>query len=84
MNEDIILSSAKKTGKIVTCENHSVINGLGSAVAELLSEKYPVKMKRVGIQNRYGQVGKLEYLKKEYQISCDNIVSNVKDLLKSN
>ncbi|MBS6063868.1 transketolase family protein [Criibacterium bergeronii] len=84
LNEDIILSSAKKTGKIVTCENHSVINGLGSAVAELLSEKYPVKMKRVGIQNRYGQVGKLEYLKKEYQISCDNIVSNVKDLLKSN
>lgn len=80
LDENTILNSVKQTGKVVSCENHSIIGGLGCAVAELLIEKYPVKMKRVGVQNRFGQVGQLSYLKKEYNLTCDDIVKAVKEL----
>ena len=81
IDKDLIIKYAKQTGKIVTCENHSIHNGLGSAVAEVLSENYPVKMKRVGINERYGQVGTLDFLMKEYGLTSDNIYEEAKKLL---
>lgn len=81
IDKDLIIKYAKQTGKIVTCENHSIHNGLGSAVAEVLSENYPVKMKRVGINERYGQVGTLDFLMKEYGLISDNMYEEAKKLL---
>lgn len=74
IDRDIIVKYAKLTGKIVTCENHNVHNGLGSAVAEVLAEEYPVPMRFIGVKDRYGQVGSLDFLKKEYQLTADDIV----------
>lgn len=80
IDEDIVLKSAEKTGKVVTCENHNVMNGLGSAVAELLSEKLPTKMYRIGVREKFGQVGKLDYLMKEYKLTDKDIEEAVNRL----
>lgn len=74
IDRDVIVKYAKLTGKIVTCENHNVHNGLGSAVAEVLAEEHPVPMRFIGVKDRYGQVGSLDFLKKEYQLTADDIV----------
>ena len=81
IDKELIIKYAEKTGKIVTCENHSIHNGLGSAVAEVLAENYLAKMRRVGIKERYGQVGTLDYLMKEYEITAEDIYKNAKELL---
>ncbi|WP_392561575.1 transketolase family protein [Orbus sturtevantii] len=73
-----IVKYAKLTGKIVTCENHNIHNGLGSAVAEVLVEEYPVPMRFIGVKDRYGQVGTLDFLKQEYQLTADDIINAVK------
>jgi len=57
IDKDLIVEVAKKTGKVITAEEHSIIGGLGSAVAEVLSEEYPVKIKRIGIKDQFGQSG---------------------------
>ena len=74
IDKDCIIKSARKTKRVVTCENHNIIGGLRSAVSEVLSENYPVIIKSIGIKDRFGQVGKLPYLKKEYGLEVDNIV----------
>ena len=58
----ILVASAKKTGYVVTAENQNVLGGLGGAVCEILSEQFPVKVKRLGMMDRFGEVGTLEYL----------------------
>lgn len=82
IDRDIIVKYAKKTGRIVTCENHNVHNGLGSAVAEVLVEEYPVPMRRVGVKDRYGQVGTQEFLQQEYGLTAGDIVKAAKELIK--
>lgn len=77
IDRETIIKYAKLTGKIVTCENHNIHNGLGSAVAEVLAEEHPTPMKFIGIKDRYGQVGTLEFLQKEYQLTADDIVNTV-------
>lgn len=77
IDRETIVKYAKLTGKIVTCENHNIHNGLGSAVAEVLAEEHPTPMKFIGIKDRYGQVGTLEFLQKEYQLTADDIVNTV-------
>ncbi len=57
IDEDAIVSAAKETGAIVTAENHSIIGGLGGAVAEVLAEKYPAPLERIGIRDVFGEVG---------------------------
>ena len=57
LDEELVLASAAKTGKVVTAEEHSIIGGLGGAVAETLSEKLPTKMCRIGIMDRFGESG---------------------------
>lgn len=77
----LIKHYAKKTGRIVTCENHSIHNGLGSAVAEVVVESCPVPMRRVGVKGRYGQVGTQEWLQQEYGLTAADIVGAARELL---
>ncbi|MEG2018581.1 MAG: transketolase C-terminal domain-containing protein [Clostridium sp.] len=78
IDSDLIIKSAKETGAIVTAENHSVINGLGAAVAEVVMAKCLVPMERVGVQDRFGQVGDVEFLKKEYGLTAEEIANKAK------
>lgn len=79
LDSDIIIAAAKETGSIITAEEHSVIGGLGSAVAEVLSQNCPVSMKLIGIQDRFGQSGKPALLMEEYNITSNDIVLAVRE-----
>ncbi|MHB8061811.1 MAG: transketolase family protein [Ruminiclostridium sp.] len=74
LDEELILQSARKTGAVVVAENHSIINGLGSAVAECLSENHQVPLQRVGIRDHFGEVGFTEFLKGKYGLTDKEIV----------
>ena len=78
LDEEIILKAAKECGKVVTCEEHSVIGGLGEAVAALLSEKLPTPMRRVGVNDVFGHSGPAWDLLKQFGLCAENIVSVVK------
>ena len=81
LDKDTIIKCAKETGKVLTAEEHSVIGGLGSAVAEVLATNCPVKMAMVGQEDCFGQSGKPAELKEAYGLTCENIVNKAKDLL---
>lgn len=81
LDEETILKSAKKTGKVIVAENHNIIGGLRSAVCECLSEKHPVKVTPIGIKDRFGQVGKMPFLKKEYNMDVESIVKAVNSVI---
>ena len=83
IDHDLILEYAKKTGCILTCENHQIVNGLGSAVAEVLAESRPTLMKRLGVNEQFGQVGDVEYLKQAYGFTPENVKAYALDLLKT-
>lgn len=78
LDTDMVLESARKTGAVVTAENHSIIGGLGSAVAETLIENHPVPMKRVGVTDHFGEVGKTDYLMDKYGLRAKDIVNAAK------
>lgn len=78
IDKDIIIKAAKETGAIVTAEEHNVIGGLGSAVAEVLCESCPVPMLRVGVQDKFGKSGKPAILLEEYGLTAKNIAENAK------
>lgn len=82
IDKDLIIESAKKTGAIVTAEEHNIIGGLGGAVAEVLSEECPTPMVRVGIKDIFGQSGKPMELVKLYEISALDIALAVKKVKK--
>ncbi len=77
LDVDTLVKSVKKTGAIVTCENHNVMGGLRSAVAETLMENYPVPLESVGVKEQLGEVGKLAYLKKAFNMTKEDIVDAV-------
>ena len=81
IDEDIIVKAAKETGAIVTAEEHNIIGGLGSAVAEVLAEKCPTPMVRVGIQDKFGKSGKPAQLLKEYGLTPENIAAKAKEAI---
>lgn len=81
MDEELIVRCAKETGAVVTIEDHSVTGGLGSAVAEVLSEKAPTPLRRIGVQNVFGQSGKPADLLKLYHMMPQDIVNAAKDLV---
>jgi transketolase len=81
LDNELVIRYAMKTKAVISCENHQVINGLGSAVAECLSENYPVKMKRIGIQDEFGEVGTQDYLQKRFGLTAENIVTASCELL---
>jgi transketolase len=82
LDEATILKSVKKTGKVVTLEEHQIIGGLGSAVAELLSGKYPTKLLRIGMKDSFGESGDYKELKDKYGLSSHNIVKEVINFIK--
>ncbi len=82
LDTDAILREAKKTEAVVTAENHSIINGLGGAVAECLSQNYPTPIKMVGVKDHFGEVGMQEFLAKKYGLTAEEIVKNCKEVLK--
>jgi transketolase len=82
IDAELVLAYAAKTGAILTCENHQVINGLGSAVAEVLTENHPVPMKRIGIADEFGEVGDLDYLMQRFGLTAGHIAAHAKELVK--
>lgn len=77
LDEELVKKVAQKTGKIVTVEEHSIIGGLGSAVAEVLSEQYPVKMLRIGIEDTFGESGPAIQLLKRYGLDANGIYRKI-------
>lgn len=75
LDEELVLKAAKETGAIVTAENHQVSCGLGSAVANVLTQKCLVPQERIGIQNRFGQVGPQDFLMEQYNLTAADIVA---------
>ncbi|MTI71517.1 MAG: transketolase family protein [Firmicutes bacterium] len=82
IDKDIIIKAAKETKAIVTAEEHSIIGGLGSAVTEVVSENAPIKVKRVGIKDVFGESGKADELIEKYGLTADNLTKEVKEVLK--
>ncbi|MBQ3389797.1 MAG: transketolase family protein [Firmicutes bacterium] len=81
IDEEILIKAAKETKGIVTAEEHSVIGGLGSAVAEVTAKNAPAKIKMIGIQDRFGQSGKPNQLMAEYNLTAADIVKACKEIL---
>ena len=81
IDKDIIIKAAKETGAIVTCEEHSIIGGLGSAVSEVLCENTPCIMRRVGVKDIFGRSGKPANLFEVYGLDEKTIIENVKDAI---
>jgi transketolase len=81
LDRDIILKAAEETGAIVTAEEHSIIGGLGGAVAEFLAEKHPTPIKRVGIHDRFGISGKAEELLKYFGLTPEDLADAAREVL---
>jgi len=79
VDEELVLEAADKCGKIITCEEHSIVGGLGEAVCALLSEKKPTPVKRIGVNDVFGYSGPANDLLKEFGLSAEHIVEVAKD-----
>ena len=82
LDEELVIAAARKCGKVITCEEHSVIGGLGEAVASCLAEKCPTLVKRIGVNDEFGHSGPAVELLKQFGLSCENIVATAKELCK--
>ena len=82
LDNETIINSAKKTNKVITIENHSIIGGLGSAVCELLSEKYPTKVTRIGTNDEFGQSGTAKELMAFYGLNAEKLAQKITGLIK--
>jgi len=82
LDEELVLAAAKKCGKVITCEEHSVIGGLGEAVCAVLSEKLPTPVKRIGVNDEFGHSGPAAALLKQFGLSAERIVEVAKDFCK--
>ncbi len=82
VDKQSILSAARDTGAIVTAENHSILNGWGSAVAEVVCEEHPIPMRRVGVRDHFGEVGKIPFLLEKYHMTSVDITKALKEVLK--
>ena len=82
LDEELVIEAAKKCGKIITCEEHSVIGGLGEAVAAVLSEKCPTPLRRIGVNDEYGHSGPAVDLLKQFGLSAEHIVEVAKEMCK--
>lgn len=78
LDTELLVKSASKTGAVVTAEEHNVIGGLGGAVCEALSEKLPVPVLRVGVEDKFGKSGKVPVLLEEYGLTAQNIAAKAK------
>ena len=82
LDEELVLCAAKKCGKIITCEEHSVIGGLGEAVCGVLSEKLPTPVRRIGVNDEFGHSGPAVKLLEQFGLCASNIVKVAKDFCK--
>lgn len=82
IDKTTIINSAKKTNRVITIENHSIIGGLGSAVCEVLSENYPVKVTRIGTNDEFGQSGTAKELMKYYGLNSERLAEKIMGLIK--
>ncbi|MGM9590847.1 MAG: transketolase family protein [Faecousia sp.] len=82
LDEELVLAAARKCGKIITAEEHSVIGGLGEAVCSLLSEKLPTPVKRIGVNDEFGHSGPAGALLKAFGLCAENIVATAKEFCK--
>lgn len=82
IDKDIIVKAARETGAIVTAEEHTIYGGLGSAVAEVLVENYPVPMARVGVEDTFGRSGTVPALMEYYGLTAKDIADKVKEVIK--
>ena len=82
LDEELVIASAKKTGKVVTAEEHSVIGGLGSAVCDCLSEKHPTPVLKIGMQDQFGESGPAAALVEKYGLDGKGIYEKVKAFVK--
>ncbi len=82
LDSELVIEAAKETGKVVTVEEHSVIGGLGSAVCDVLSENFPTKVMKIGINDTFGESGPAVELVKKYGLDADSIYAKVKEFAK--
>lgn len=82
LDREIIAASVRKTGRVVTVENHTVNGGLGSAVAETLCEEQPAFLRRLGFQDHFGETAKLDYMMHKYRIDACAIIETVRNIVK--
>lgn len=82
LDEELVLAAAKDCGKLITCEEHSVIGGLGEAVASVLSEKLPTPLRRIGVNDEYGHSGPAAALLKQFGLSAEHIAEVAKEMCK--
>jgi len=83
LDEEEVMAAARETGCIVTAENHTILGGLGSAVAEVVSERRPVPVVRVGIADSFGAIGPVEWLAEKYGLSTSHIVAACRRALRA-
>ena len=81
LDEELVIAAAKETGRVVTVEEHSVIGGLGSAVADVLAEKAPTKMLKIGVNDTFGESGPAVALIKKYGLDAESIYKKVKEFV---
>ena len=79
LDKELVIASAKKTGKVVTVEEHSIIGGLGGAVCEALSEEAPTPVLRIGVKDTFGESGPAEALLKKYQLDGEGVYAQIKE-----
>lgn len=82
LDEELVIASAKKTGRVITVEEHSIIGGLGEAVCAVLSEKCPTAVKRIGVNDEFGHSGPAKDLLKQFGLSAENIVDTARQMVK--
>ena len=82
MDNELVLKSAAKTGKVVTVEEHSILGGLGSAVCEVLCENQPTKVLRIGVNDVFGESGPATELLHKYELDAEGIYKKVKAFVK--
>jgi len=82
LDEELVIAAAKKCGKIITCEEHSVIGGLGEAVSSCLAENYPVPVKRIGVNDEFGHSGPAVAVLEQFGLCASNIVATAKEMCK--
>ena len=82
IDKELIIASAKKTGKVVTVEEHSVIGGLGSAVCDVLSENLPTPVYKIGVNDTYGESGPAKELLVKYGLTHENIYEKTRAFVK--
>ena len=80
LDEELVIEAAKKCGKVITCEEHSIIGGLGEAVASCLSEKCPTLVRRIGVNDEFGHSGPAKDLLKQFGLCSDHIVEVAKEV----